>query len=76
MHDAKTRLSQLGQAALDGEELVLCSSRQPKVRLTPVNDSGANLRDLTPDPRFRVEMVPGFDPAEPLSEDEWPKVLR
>jgi len=76
MHDAKTRLSQLVQAALDGEEVILCSRGQPKVRLTPVKDPRANPRDLTPDPRFHVEMAPAFDPAEPLSDDEWPEDLR
>ncbi|MBI2189729.1 MAG: PIN domain-containing protein [Acidobacteria bacterium] len=29
-------------------------------------------RNLTPDPRLRVELAPGYDPTEPLTEDEWP----
>jgi hypothetical protein len=34
------------------------------------------MRDLTPDPRFRVEFAPGYRPNEPLDADEWPEDLR
>ena len=33
-------------------------------------------RDLTPDPRLRPILTPGYDPTEPLGEDEWPSDLR
>ena len=29
-------------------------------------------RDLPPNPRLHGIFAPGYDPAEPLSEDEWP----
>ena len=33
-------------------------------------------RNLRPDSRFRVELAPGYRPAEPLTDDEWPDTLR
>lgn len=75
MHEAKTRLSQLVAAALDGEEVILCSNGQPKVRIVPVETKPVR-RDLTPDPSLRPILAPGYDPAEPLSEDEWPSDSR
>jgi hypothetical protein len=29
------------------------------------------IRDLTPDPRLRPILAPGYNPSEPLSDDEW-----
>lgn len=71
MHDAKTRLSALVKAALDGEDVVLCSNGEPKVRLVPVPPTSIH-RDLTPDPRLKPVLMPGYDPVEPLSDEEWP----
>ena len=34
MHDAKTRLSKLVQAALDGEEVVIARNGKPVARIT------------------------------------------
>ena len=62
MHEAKTRLSELVR-----EEVAEIRRRAKRRR--PV-------RDLTPDPRLRVEFAPGYDPTEPLSEKEWPASLR
>jgi prevent-host-death family protein len=75
MHEAKTRLSQLVLAAENGEEVILCSKGQPRVRLVAV-EAQPIFRDLTPDPRLRPILAPGYDPAEPLSEDEWPSDCR
>ena len=36
IYEAKTRLSQLVQAALDGEEVVIARAGKPAVRLVPV----------------------------------------
>jgi antitoxin (DNA-binding transcriptional repressor) of toxin-antitoxin stability system len=33
-------------------------------------------RDLPPNPRLHGIFAPGYDPAEPLSEDEWPSDCR
>ena len=75
MHEAKTRLSQLVLAAINGEEVILCSNGQPRVRLVAVETQPLS-RDLTPDPRLRPILAPGYDPAEPLSEEEWPSDCR
>ena len=75
MHEAKSRLSQLVAEALKGEEVILCCNGQPRVRLVPV-DALTIRRDLTPDPRLRPILTPGYDPTEPLGEDEWPSDLR
>ena len=75
MHEAKTRLSQLVAAAINGEEVILCSKGEPRVRLVPM-EAKPIFRDLTPDPSLRPILAPGYDPAEPLSDDEWPSDLR
>jgi prevent-host-death family protein len=36
MHEAKTQLSRLVKAALDGEEVVIARAGKPAVRLVPV----------------------------------------
>lgn len=74
MHEAKTRLSQLVAAAIEGEEVVLCRNGQPRVRLVPATPAAK--RDLTPDPRLAVGLASGFDPTEPLAADEWPEDAR
>lgn len=40
VHKAKTQLSKLIAAALDGEEVVIARGNQPAVKLTPVNPLG------------------------------------
>lgn len=77
MHEAKSRLSQLVLAALEGQEVILCNKGEPKVRLVPMKATPTIRRDLiAPDPSLAVELAPGYDPAEPLGEDEWPAELR
>ncbi len=76
MHEAKTRLSKLVAAAIDGEEVIVCSNGKPRVRLAPIAQDWPIRRDLTPDPRFAVKLAPGYDPTEPLSEEEWPEEYR
>lgn len=68
MHEAKSRLSQLVADALKGEDVILCSNGQPRVRLVPVET--APIRRLTPHPELRVTLAPGYDPTEPLQPDE------
>jgi antitoxin (DNA-binding transcriptional repressor) of toxin-antitoxin stability system len=67
MHEAKTRLSELVQSAEGGEDVVICLAPAPKVRTR---------RNLKADPSLRARLAPGHDPAEPLSEDEWPSECR
>ena len=76
MHEAKTRLSELVKSVEERNEVVvLCRDgreiaeirRRPRRRRT---------RNLTPDPRFRVEFARGYRPDEPLTDNEWPSDLR
>lgn len=76
MHEAKTRLSELVKSVEERNEVVvLCRDgreiaeirRRPRRRQT---------RNLTPDPRFRVEFARGYRPDEPLTDNEWPSDLR
>ena len=75
MHDAKSRLSQIVIAAEEREEVFICRNGKRVVRLVPVPASPPT-RNLSPDPRLRPILMPGYDPAEPLSEDEWPADLQ
>ena len=38
MHEAKSQLSRLAKLACEGEEVVICNSGQPWVRLTPYRE--------------------------------------
>jgi prevent-host-death family protein len=77
MHEAKTRLSQLVKAVEEqGEIIILQRAGKPVARILPAESAGASRRDLTPDPRFAVQLAPGYDPTEPLDENEWPEECR
>ena len=77
MHEAKTRLSALVEAAEKGEVVILCRRGQPVVRLTPERPAAPLDRTALPsNPKLQGTLAPGFDPSEPLSEDEWPAELR
>jgi prevent-host-death family protein len=41
IHEAKTRLSQLIQCVLDGEEVIIARNNQPVVRLEPITRTPA-----------------------------------
>jgi antitoxin (DNA-binding transcriptional repressor) of toxin-antitoxin stability system len=72
MHEAKTRLSELVRAVEErNETVVLCRDgvEVAEIRRRPARGKA---RDLSPDPRFAVQLAPGYDPAEPLGDDEWP----
>jgi antitoxin (DNA-binding transcriptional repressor) of toxin-antitoxin stability system len=76
MHEAKTRLSELVKAVEErNETVVLCRDGREvaEIRRRVKRRAARNLR---PDPRFRVILAPGYRPAEPLTEDEWPETLR
>jgi antitoxin (DNA-binding transcriptional repressor) of toxin-antitoxin stability system len=75
MHEAKTRLSELVKAVEErNETVVLCRDGREVAEIRRVKRHRA--RNLTPDPRFRVEFAPGYRPTEPLTEDEWPETVR
>ena len=76
MHEAKTRLSELVKAVEErNETVVLCRDGREVAEIRRRVKRRA-ARNLTPDPRFRVTVAPGYHPAEPLSEDEWPDMVR
>jgi len=77
MHEAKTRLSELVQAVVErNETVVLCRDGQEVAEIRRRGQRRRALRDLTHDPRLRVQFAPGYDLVEPLSEVEWPADLR
>ncbi len=76
MHEAKTRLSQLIRAIEeDGEIVILQRNGEPVAEIHPYT-CRAVVRDLTPDPALRPVRKMGYDPSEPLDEEEWPWELR
>jgi antitoxin (DNA-binding transcriptional repressor) of toxin-antitoxin stability system len=76
MHEAKTRLSELVKAVEErNETVVLCRDGQAVAEIRRRVKKRAPRR-LTPDPRFRVKLAPGYHPTEPLTDDEWPETLR
>jgi antitoxin (DNA-binding transcriptional repressor) of toxin-antitoxin stability system len=74
MHEAKTRLSELVKAVEErNETVVLCRDGREVAEIRRRRAKRRQGRDLSPDPRFRVELAPGYDPTEPLAGDEWPE---
>lgn len=79
MHEAKSRLSQLVKAIEEeGEVVILQRNGQPVAEIHRYRAPAPSpiRRDLTPDPRLRPILAPGYDPAEPLTEEEWPEECR
>ena len=74
-HQAKTNLSKLLAAVQEkGEVVLICRNGRPVAELKAVAQPHRNLLDL--DPSLKVTFAPGFDPAEPASEQEWPEECR
>ncbi len=66
LHEAKTRFSELVKAVEERDEtVVLCWDGVAVAEILR-----RSVRDLTPDPRLRVEFAPSYDPTEPLQPDE------
>jgi antitoxin (DNA-binding transcriptional repressor) of toxin-antitoxin stability system len=76
MHEAKTRLSELVRAVEERNETVVLCRDGREVAEIRRRVQRRQKRDLTPDPRLWVEMAPGYDPTEPLDDDEWPDDLK
>jgi antitoxin (DNA-binding transcriptional repressor) of toxin-antitoxin stability system len=74
MHEAKSRLSELVRALEERNETVVRCRDGVEVAEIRRRPARRRSRDLTPDPRLRVELAPGYDPTEPLSPEEWPDV--
>jgi antitoxin (DNA-binding transcriptional repressor) of toxin-antitoxin stability system len=76
MREAKSRLSELVRAVEErNEAVVLCRDgiEVAEIRRRP---GRRRVRDLNPDPRFKVTFAPGYDPTDPLTDDEWPEDAR
>jgi len=80
MHEAKTRLSELVKAVEErGETVILQRHGRPVAEIHAYGSRGgssSDVRDLSPDPALQPVLGPGYDPAEPLDNDEWPPELR
>jgi prevent-host-death family protein len=77
MHEAKTRLSQLVKAVEErGETVILQRNGKPVARIVAAEEAPIRRDLIPPDPELRVVLAPGYDPAEPLSEEEWPEECR
>jgi antitoxin (DNA-binding transcriptional repressor) of toxin-antitoxin stability system len=76
MHEAKTRLSELVKAVEERNETVVLCRDGREVAEIRRRVKRRSVRTLTPDPRFRVRLAPGYRPDEPLTEDEWPGTSR
>ncbi len=75
MHEAKSRLSELVKAVEEANEtVVICRQGQPVAELKALAKPA--LDRLRPHPELKVTFAPGYDPTEPLSEDEWPSEYR
>ena len=72
MHEAKTRLSELVKAVEEGNEVVVLCRNGREVAEIRRRSRGRRVRNLTVDPSLRVEFAPGYEPTEPLAENEWP----
>ena len=74
-HEAKTKLSSLLLAIEEkGEVVLICRNGKPIAEMKAATQR--RLSRLDPDPALRVTFAPGFDPAEPLTEEEWPAEYR
>lgn len=76
MHEAKTRLSELVKAVEERNETVVVCRDGREVAEIRRRPKRRQVRSLAPDSRFRVEFAPGYQPTEPLADDEWPGDLR
>lgn len=74
MHEAKTRLSELVKAVEEKREtILLCRGGNPVAQISALKKPTQRRDQLKPDPRLKVRLAPGYHPAEPLSDDEWPR---
>jgi prevent-host-death family protein len=77
MHEAKTRLSELVKAVEEkGETVLLCRHGKPVAAIRKAAGARGQFNRLKPHPGLKVTLAPGYDPTEPLSEEEWPSEYR
>jgi antitoxin (DNA-binding transcriptional repressor) of toxin-antitoxin stability system len=74
-HEAKTKLSALLAAIEEkGEVVLICRNGEPVAEMRAAKPLRPNR--LKPDPSLKVSFAPGFDPAEPAMEEDWPEECR
>jgi prevent-host-death family protein len=72
VHEAKTNFSGLlAGLEVDGETVVICRNGEPVADLVP-HKKANRLKKHPVLGRIKI----GYDPAEPIAEDEWPKAAR
>jgi antitoxin (DNA-binding transcriptional repressor) of toxin-antitoxin stability system len=76
MHEAKSRLSELVKAIEERDEVVVLCRNGVEVAEIRRRVVRRKVRDLRPDPKFRVEFAAGYHPSEQLTDEEWPHVPR
>jgi antitoxin (DNA-binding transcriptional repressor) of toxin-antitoxin stability system len=76
MHEAKTRLSELVKAVEERNEVVVLCRDGLEVAEIRRRPRRRQVRDLSPDPKFRVKFAGRYRPDEPLTEDEWPSDMK
>ncbi|HIL69608.1 MAG TPA: type II toxin-antitoxin system Phd/YefM family antitoxin [Verrucomicrobia bacterium] len=75
MHEAKSRLSELVKTVEEnGETVIICRNGKPVVQLNAALSKQQSR--LKGDPALKVKLAPGYDPTEPLSDDEIPAKYR
>ncbi len=75
IHDAKTNLSKLIEAALRGEDVIIAKAGKPLVRLVAIEEQPAE-KPLTPGEKFRrgVELLRAKyanSKIPPITEEQW-----
>ena len=77
MHEAKSRLSELVKSVeTTGTTVILCRNGTEVAEIRAVKRKPLDRTRIPPDPALRVKLAAGYDPAEPLTDDEWPADLR
>ena len=72
VHDAKTNFSKLlARVETSNERIVICRDGTPVADLVPHRRKDRS----KPHPTLRKIKI-GYDPAEPLSREEWPRSSR
>lgn len=77
IHEAKSKLSQLIASVEEGgDTIVICRNGKPVAQLDAFRQSDDTFHQLTVREDLKPFFAANFDPAEPVSEQEWPEELR
>ncbi len=70
IHDAKTNLSKLIEAALRGEDVVIAKAGKPLVRLVAIEEAPAE-KPLTPGEKFRRGIGVWKGKVPEITDEQW-----